>query len=288
MARALGIELTVLDFGMEATVDLGALEQALADRTIRAVLLVHVDTASSVRNDVAAVRAVMDRLGHPALLMIDCIASFGCDAVAMDAWGADLMVTACQKGLMTPPGVALVAFNDRAAQARARLTRVSAYWDWQPRVTSTDLSGFWDGTAPTHHLFGLRAALDLIAAETPAAVLARHARLARAVWAACQGWASAGPLRLNIADPALRSHAVTSVHLPGADRLQDWCEAHLGLTLGVGLGREPRGDWFRIGHMGHVNGQMILSVLGGIETGLTALGIPHGPGVTAAAKVLAA
>jgi alanine-glyoxylate transaminase/serine-glyoxylate transaminase/serine-pyruvate transaminase len=52
---------------------------------------------------------------------------------------------------------------------------------------------------------------------------------------------------------------------------------------------DPKGDaFFRLGHMGHVNGQMIMGLLGGIEAGLCALDIPHGKGaLEAAAAVIA-
>ena len=101
---------------------------------IKAVMAVHVDTPSSVRNDVLGLRRLLDEAGHPALLMADCIASLGCERFEMDAWGVDVMVTASQKGLMVPPGMAFVFFNDRAEEARARLPRVSRYWDWSPRA----------------------------------------------------------------------------------------------------------------------------------------------------------
>ena len=75
--------------------------------------------------------------------------------------------------------------------------------------------------------------------------------------------------------------------------LRDWVEQNLGLTLGIGLGMAPPGDpawhgFLRLGHMGHVNGHMILGLLGGIEAGLSALDIPHGRGaLDAAATVIA-
>ena len=266
---------------------------------IKAVLGVHVDTSSSIRNDIAALRAVMDAAQHPALLMTDCIASLGCDRFEMDAWGVDVMVSACQKGLMTPAGVSFVFFNDKAAAARAQLPRVSRYWDWTPRATPQEFYQYFGGTAPTHHLYGLRAALDLIHGEGVEAVWARHARLAAAVWAACEAWGEIDEptqgLRLNVADPGLRSHAVTALHLPAprASDLRHWLEQNLGLTLGIGLGLAPPDSpaWhghFRLGHMGHVNGHMIMGLLGGIEAGLLTLDIPHGAGaLTAAASVLA-
>jgi len=303
MAEALGIEVEVLDFGTAAAWDLSQVAERLtADKAhdIKAVLGVHVDTSSSIRNDIAALRTAMDAAGHPALLMTDCIASLGCDRFEMDAWGVDVMVAACQKGLMTPAGVSFVFFNDKAAEARARLPMISRYWDWTPRATPQEFYQYFGGTAPTHHLYGLRAALDLIHGEGLQQVWARHATLAQAIWAACETWgqidAPEQGLRMNVTDPALRSHAVTALQLPAprASELRAWLEQNLGLTLGIGLGLAPAGSpawhgYFRLGHMGHVNGQMIMGLLGGIETGMQALEIPHGAGgLSAAAQALAA
>ena len=128
---------------------------------IKAVLAVHVDTSTSIRNDIAALRAVLDAVEHPALLMADCIASLGCDRFEMDAWGADVMVAGCQKGLMVPPGMAFVFFNAKAQGVRAAMPRVSRYWDWEPRANPDEFFMYWNGTAPTHHLYGLRTALDM-------------------------------------------------------------------------------------------------------------------------------
>ncbi|MHA6263750.1 pyridoxal-phosphate-dependent aminotransferase family protein [Arenibacterium sp. CAU 1754] len=298
MATGLGASVDVIDFGKSGPFDLDRIAQALKedrDHSIKAVLATHVDTSTSVLNDIAGLRAVLDEVGHPALLMADCIASLACDVFEMDAWGVDVMVAACQKGLMVPPGMSFVFFNDRAAKVRAAMPRVSRYWDWTPRANPEEYYQHFGGTAPTHHLYGLRAALDLIHGEGIDHVWARHGRLARAIWAACDVWGEGGSLRMNIADPSLRSHAVTSLYLksPNGTALRNWVTGHIGLTLGIGLGMAEPGHpdadgYFRLGHMGHVNGQMILGLLGGIEAGLTALGVPHGRGaVDAAAAVIA-
>ena len=299
MAERLGAEVEILDFGKSSTMDMGQVEDALRADTshqIKAVLAVHVDTSSSVRNDIPALRAAMDAAGHPALLMADCIASLGCDRFEMDAWGVDVTVTGSQKGLMTPPGMGFVFFNDKAAAQRARVQRVSAYWDWIPRADPEIYYQHFCGTAPTHHLYGLRVALDMLVHEEGVeAAWKRHAALARAVWAAFDAWSTEGDLKLNIADPALRSHAVTAARLPkgNATRLREWCESEAGLTLGIGLGMAEPGDeawhdFFRIGHMGHVNAQMILAVIATMDAGLKALDIPHGGGACeAATRVIA-
>ena len=298
MAEALGADVRRLDFGRRAALDLARVEEALAadpDGRIKAVLTVQVDTATSVRNDIAGLRALLDRLGHPALLMVDCIACLACDVFEMDAWGVDVMVTGSQKGLMTPPGMGFVFYGPKADAARETARCVTGYWDWRVRTAPEEYYRYFCGTAPTHHIYGLRAALDMIAEEGLEHVWARHARLARAVWAACEAWGKGGPLELNIAEPDRRSHAVTSVRIgaPHGTALRRWVSTQAGLTLGIGLGmateEDPGSDgFFRIGHMGHVNAQMVMGTLGAMAAGLKALGIPHGPGaLEAAAEVLA-
>ncbi|MET4100747.1 alanine-glyoxylate transaminase/serine-glyoxylate transaminase/serine-pyruvate transaminase [Roseovarius sp. MBR-78] len=293
VAQLQGIAPEIIDFGKRSAVDLDRVEAALRADTaheIRAVLATHVDTSTSVLNDIKGLRDVLDAVGHPALLMADCIASLACDRFEMDAWGVDVMVAASQKGLMVPPGLGFVFFSDKAAAARARLERVSRYWDWTGRADPEMFYQYFGGTAPTHHLYGLRAALDLIAAEGIEAIWHRHEVLARAIWAACETWGSTGPLEMNIADRALRSHAVTALRIgaPHGSALRAWVQETTGVTLGIGLGMAEPGDpawhgFFRIGHMGHVNAHMILGALGAIEAGLVALDIPHGAGGLAAA-----
>lgn len=299
MAAGLGAEVEVIDFGKSSPMDLSRVAETLRADTvhrIKAILATHVDTSSSIRNDIAALRAAMDEAGHPALLMADCIASLGCDRFEMDAWGVDVAVTGSQKGLMVPPGVSFVFFNEKAAEKRRAMPRVSRYWDWAPRGNPEEFYQYFGGTAPTHHLLGLRTALDMIHAEGIEHVWDRHERLAQAIWAACEAWGQGdGPLRLNVADRAYRSHAVTALRLgaPHGTALRNWVQENLGLTLGIGLGMAAPTDpswhgFFRLGHMGHVNGHMILGLLGGIEAGMSGLGIAHGSGaLDAAARVIA-
>jgi alanine-glyoxylate transaminase/serine-glyoxylate transaminase/serine-pyruvate transaminase len=291
MAQGMGIKVETIDHGDRDPIDLARVQEVLAgdkDGRIKAVLAVHVDTSTSVKNDIAGLRDLMTGTGHPALLMADCIASLGCDRFEMDAWGVDVMVSGCQKGLMTPAGISFVWFNAKADAARGNC--VTSYWDWRPRVNPDMYFQYFDGTAPTHHLYGLRAALDMIKAEGLDAVFDRHEKLAQIIWSAFDRWSVEGPMKLNVVDAAHRSHAVTAVGIgsPNGDALRNWCEHQCGLTLGIGLGRDPADAFFRIGHMGHVNAHMIMGVLGTIDAGLKALAVPHGSGaIEAAAYALA-
>lgn len=299
MASALGVNTVIEEFGLKTPVDPSRVEELLrADITheLKAVLLTHVDTSTSILNDVEVVRAAIDAAGHPALLMVDCIASLGCDRFEMDAWGVDVAVAASQKGLMVPPGMGFVFFSDKAAAVRDKLPRVSRYWDWAPRAKPEIFYQYFGGTAPTHHLFGLREALKMIEEEGGVEkVWSRHAHLARAIWAAFDAWGTEGPLQMNVDDPMHRSNAVTSLQIgaPNGTALRNWTEQNAGVTLGIGLGmstpEDPKGDgFFRVGHMGHVNAPMVMGALSAIQSGLTALDIPHGAGaLSAAADVIA-
>jgi alanine-glyoxylate transaminase/serine-glyoxylate transaminase/serine-pyruvate transaminase len=298
MASSLGVNVETIDFGGQDAIDVSQVQDHLRADTsgrIKAVMAVHVDTSTSVLNDISALRKAMDASGHGGLLMVDCIASLGCDEFRMDDWGVDIMVSACQKGLMTPPGIAFVFFSEKAAETRNNMERVSAYWDWNPRVEPELYYQYFCGTAPTQHLLGLREALDMIREEKLPHIWQRHETLAKAVWAACSAWGQDGPLLMNISDPAFRSRAVTALAIgaPDGKKLRRWTEYQAGVTLGIGLNmataEDPKADgFFRIGHMGHVNAQMIMGTLGSIQAGLIALDIPHGAGgLDAAAQALA-
>lgn len=297
-ARAMGVEVEMIDFGLRAPVDPARVEEALrADREgkIKVVLLTHLDTATSVLNDVPAVRAAMDAAGHPALLAVDCIASLGCDEFRFDDWGVDLMVAASQKGLMVPPGLGFVWLSKKAVAACRNSDLRTPYWDWTPRIAPEQYYEYFAGTAPTHHLFGLVEALKMIEEEGLDHVWARHRRLAQAVWTAFDVWGKGGDFTLNITDPAHRGHSVTAARIGngGAGRLRAWLEAEAGVTLGIGLGMAEPGtpeaqDFLRVAHMGHVNAHMTLGVLASMEAGLQALGIAHGAGaIEAAARICA-
>ena len=294
MAERLGIEVDLIDFGKSSSIDLNQVEDKLNadhEKSYQAVLVVQTDTASSVRNDIEALSECIRSTGHPALLMVDCMASLGCDRFEMDAWGVDLMVAGSQKGLMTPAGLGFMYFNHRVIEARKRADLVTPYWDFLPRINPEVFYEYFYGTAPTHHLFGLREALDMIFEEGLDQIWARHAKLSQAIWSAFESWGEGSSIRLNIKEPQQRSHSVTSASMdpPYATELRRWTEHKAGVTLGIGLGMADPSDpayhgFFRVAHMGHVNAHMTLGMLSVIDAGLKALNIPHGDGALEAAS----
>lgn len=286
MARFMGADVEVMAGSWRAAVDPAAVEARLRRDTaheIKAVMMVQIDTASGVVNDVQAVRRAIDAAGHPALYLIDGVAALGCMPFEMDAWGVDVAMSASQKGMMTPPGLAFVAANEKAHRAHETATMKTLYWDWTARQGKEHYMKYC-GTPPEHLLFALRAALDMILEEGLEAVWRRHALLAGATHAAVTKWAEGQALAFNIVEPAQRAASVTPVLLNGVTpaEITDYATRICGVTLGSGIG-ELSGKALRIAHMGHVNAPMVIGSLSAIEMALQALNIPHGTGGVAAA-----
>ena len=282
-ARRMGVEVEVLKGDMRRAVRPEEVEKRLrADKggTIKAILVVQIDTASGVVNDIAAIGQAIRAAGHHALLMVDAVASLGCMPFEMDAWGVDVAMSGSQKGMMTPPGLGLVAANDRAREVHRTAGLRTPYWDWTEREGDQHYQKY-AGTPPEHLLFGLRQALDMLFQEGLENVHRRHALLAEAVRRAVGVWAEGQALGFNILEPSERCDTVTTVLLNGRapEQLRAYCDEKCGVILGHGIG-ELSGKAFRVAHMGHVNAPMILGTLSVIEMALGALQVPHGKGGT--------
>ena len=265
-------------------IDAGAVEQALRDdrsHAIKAVFAVHTDTASGVTSDPAAMRRALDAARHPALLVVDVVASLGAVPFSMDALGADVAVGASQKGLMCPPGVGFVAVNAAAFEMAQRNTSPRFYWDWVRRKHDLSYRKFC-GTPPQNLLLGMEAALGLIFGEGLEAVWLRHEQLARAVHAAVEGWREGGALDFFAQEPASRSRSVTTISVAGGidvEALRAVARERFQVAMAGGLG-PMTGRAFRIGHLGDCNPAMILGAIGGVEAALVAQGVNVGGGGT--------
>jgi alanine-glyoxylate transaminase / serine-glyoxylate transaminase / serine-pyruvate transaminase len=286
-AALMGVDVEVLKGDWRRAVRPAEVEARLRqdkDHKIKAILAVQVDTASGAFNDIEAIGNAIKSAGHPALFLVDTVASLGCMPFEMDAWGIDVAMCGSQKGLMTPPGLGFCAANERALQAHRTAGLRTPYWDWTERE-GTEHYRKYGGTAPIHLLYALRQAIDMLFEEGQQNTFRRHRLLAEAVRRAVAIWAEGQVLGFNIAEAGERSDTVTTVVMAASHdplALQRYCKEKCGVVLGVGIG-ELTGQAFRIAHMGHVNAPMILGTLGVIEVALHALGIPHGRGGVEAA-----
>lgn len=282
MAESLGIISQYMPADWRHGIDPDAVEQALRQDTshkIKAVLMVHTDTATSITSDVPAVRKAIDAAGHPALFMVDTIASLVTTDYRMDEWGVDVTIAACQKGLMVAPGLSFTAANDKAREIGKSTTMPRNYWNWQSRRGEIHYT-WYCGTGPVNSIFGLRESLNMIFEETLEGAYGRHQRLADAVRAAVTVWGGSGTFELNALVEDQRANGVTTILVEdGMDvaGLHTLCRDKFNVSLGYGLGK-LKGKSFRIGHMGHVNEPMILGTLGCVEAAFELLGIKHQKG----------
>ncbi len=274
-------------------IDPAAVEAVLRDdrdHEIGAVFAVHTDTASGTTSDLAALRRAIDAAGHPALFVVDVVASLGAAPFAMDALGVNVVMGAAQKGLMLQPGMAFVAADERAMAVSRANTAPRFYWDWSRRQSTHSYHKFC-GTPPLAHLAGLEAALGLIAAEGLGNVHARHARLALAVHAAVERWGEGGTIALFTKSVPARSVSVTAIEVGAGidpEALRTVARERFQVAVAGGLG-PLAGRVFRIGHLGDMNEAMILGCLAGVEAAMQAQGIAFGRGgVDAAIRALVA
>lgn len=287
MAEALGIVIETVPGSWREALDPAAVGKALSEDKegrIKAVLLVHTDTATSITSDVPAVRKAMNDSGHGALLMVDTIASLGTTDFRMDEWGVDVAIAASQKGLMMPPGLGFCAANEKAIAAHKKIATPRRYWDWSPRMAGPGYRTFC-GTAPQLQIFGLREGLRTLFEEGLERCFERHRVLSQATHKAVEVWGQAGALELNAIVPAQRSVGVTAIRTAegiDANTFREVCRDEMMVGIGGGLG-DLGGKAFRIGHMGDMNAPMLYAALASVESTLNYLDVPYTPGgVTAA------
>ncbi|MGD9785586.1 MAG: alanine--glyoxylate aminotransferase family protein [Hyphomicrobiaceae bacterium] len=283
LAEKLGLVAELMPTDWRSGVDANLVEQRLRQdgaHTIKAVCIVHNETATGCRSHIEDVRAALDAAGHPALLMVDTISSLAVMDLQHDAWGIDVTISGSQKGLMLPPGLAFNAISAKALEASktARLPR--AYFGWDDMLAN-NASGFFPFTPATGLLYGLDVAIEMLLEEGLDNVFARHERLAEATRRAVNAW----NLEILCANPRDYSPAVTAVLMPdghSADQFRRFVLDNFDMSLGTGLGKVA-GKVFRIGHLGDTNALTVVGALAGVEMALGMAGIPHRAGGVAAA-----
>src|SRR5258706_8752026 len=190
MAARWGIDVDFMPGDWRHGADPADIEARLAQdstHAIKAVMVVHNETSTGVTSRVGGIRAAMDKVGHPALLLVDTISSLGSVDYRHDEWKVDVTVSCSQKGFMLPPGLGFNAISDKARAAAKTNKMPRSYWDWE-EMLKPNANGFFPSTPATHLLYGLREAIAMLLEEGLEAVFARHQRLAAATRAAVQHW----------------------------------------------------------------------------------------------------
>jgi aspartate aminotransferase-like enzyme len=179
----------------------------------------------------------------------------------MDEWGYDAVVTASQKALAAPPGVAMVALSARA-WARTTSAQVPRFYFDLHTARNSANDGQTPWTPPISILYALDVALERYHAGGAEAAYGRHARFAALVRDALT--------RLGftlVSHPGAHSPTVVAAYPPAGIAPTPLLRAlreNRGVVLAGGQG-ELAGKIVRFGTMGDVVEAEILGAIEAIE-----------------------
>jgi alanine-glyoxylate transaminase / serine-glyoxylate transaminase / serine-pyruvate transaminase len=283
MAAKYGLVPEVISTDWRIGADPAAIEAKLRDdknHEIKAVCVLHNETATGCLSPVVEIRKAIDRAKHPALYFVDTISSLASADYRHDEWGVDVTIGGAQKGLMLPPGMSFNAVSDKALAASKTAKLPKSFWAWDEMI-AMNKSGFFPYTPATQMLHGLATAIDMLHEEGLENVFARHNLLAEATRRAVRAWG----LEIICRDSKYYSPTVTGVLLPeghNADAFRNLALERFNISYGSSFGPFV-GRYFRIGHLGDTNELMLMGALAATEMTLALAGIPHKKGGVQAA-----
>lgn len=249
---------------------------------VKAVTVQHVETSLGVANPIKEIGKVLKESGK--LFIVDAVASLGGMEINMREWGVDVCFTGSQKALAVPPGLAIIALSKRAVDVLESSSNELFFFNGRKWLAMMKSVRNYFSTLPVNMIYALNESLKKINSEGFENRYVRHKVMAEAFR---QGVEALG---LSIAaEKDFRADTVTAVWLPDGVKFQDLSTEMMNRNIVIAGGlSELAGKIFRVGHMGEVNANDILSTIAALERSLKKLGYPVklGDGVSAAQEVL--
>lgn len=281
--KAYGCQAVEIPVEWGRAVDPATVRSALdADPEIRAVYVQASETSTAVRHPVEDLAAIT-RERPDVLLVVDGITAVGVFDLPMDSLGIDVLVTGSQKALMLPPGLAFIAWSEKAERFLGTADLPRFYFDVKAeRKKQLDNQTAW--TPAVSLVVGLADVLRQIREETREGVFARTGRLAKAARAAVKA------LGLELYAPDSPSDACTAVKMPaGVDgqAVKKALRERFGITVAGGQD-QAKGKIIRIAHLGYADTFDVVTAVSALEMVLAGMGqkVNLGAGVGAALEVL--
>lgn len=282
---AFGLEHDVLESEWGKAVTAGELEQRLRAKNYNVVVCTHVDTATGACAPVEEYSRVLEKTG--ALFIVDGVCATGGVPERMDAWGIDVILTAAQKCLGTPPGLSILVLSEQAMEKRRNMAAVPAYYSdllrWLPIMH--DPSKYFS-TPCVNEVRAFAEATRIILEEGVEERFERHDLYAEAIRS---GLAALGFSFFT--DPNYLAATLSVVRYPGGvdDKAFRAGLFENGVVVAGGLA-QTLGKVFRMGHMGNLTSAQVRFAIGAVEKTLQGLGCRFKPGSGSSAvnKVLTA
>ncbi|MCS6907660.1 MAG: aminotransferase class V-fold PLP-dependent enzyme, partial [Anaerolineales bacterium] len=283
-----GAKVTQIQAEIGSRPDPQQVEDELKKGGYKALFFSHVDTSTGVLNDVPTLARLARQYG--ALCVVDGVCSIAAEELRMDEWGVDVAVTASQKAIGVPPGLALWMVSPQALEVRRkRKTGVPNYYGdwlrWLPVMQAHEARRFDYFATPAINLIGaLNVSLSQIVAEGMENRYARHRKLSRAFKAAMQ----ALELDQIPRSEEIAAHTLTAVRYPKGIQATEFLPrvAQEGVVISGGLLPAIKHEYFRVGHMGVIGLSDLIGTISAIEHSLYSLGYRFalGSGVAAAQR----
>ena len=280
ICTAYGVEVIPIDVTWGHSVEPHTVKSLLTEHhDVKAVFATLCETSTGALHDIEAL-GQLTRI-RSTLLVVDAVSALAADDLQMDNWGVDVVVSCSQKGLMTPPGLAFAALNQRAWNAIEHADLPKYYLDYR-KAYESGLAGSVPYTPAVTLLTALQSALNRICTEGIHNTIARHKHLALATRSAIKALG----LPLFAASPA---NTLTSIRLPeeiDGKAFINLMRDTYGITYAGGQSRLS-GKIVRIAHLGWMNENDVIVAISAFERGLAEMGydVPLGAGVTAAQEV---
>ncbi|MEM3627349.1 MAG: alanine--glyoxylate aminotransferase family protein [Candidatus Bathyarchaeia archaeon] len=285
ISRVHGAVPTVLEVPWGKCVKPEMVREALKKSNYKAVTVTHVETSTGVANPIKEIgETVREHSG--AFYIVDAVCSLGGMEVRVDDWNIDICVSGSQKCIGVPPGLALISVGDEALKFIEKRKTPVGFWygdlrNWLPVMR--DPSQYF-ATPPVNMIYALSEALKLILKEGLEERFRRHRIIAEAFRAAMD----ALNLKL-VADRECAADTLTAVYYPnGVEDGKFRSEMKKrGIVVASAIGA-LKGRGFRVGHMGNISQNDIISMIGAIEATLRHMGYQfvYGAGLTAAQEKL--
>ncbi|WP_339921106.1 alanine--glyoxylate aminotransferase family protein [uncultured Flavobacterium sp.] len=271
-----GANTTLLEAPLGEIVPLEVIENELKNRRYKALTITHVDTSTGIIVDPKPIAQLAKK--YNTLSILDGVCSVAGEELNQDEWELDVVLTASQKAIGVPPGLALLMVSEKAMQVwENRKTPVPNYYadwsNWLPIMKAyEERRPSYFGTPAVNLIVALETSLKIICKEGIKKRVKRHQSLAKAFRAAIAS------LNLTILPKTteIAANTLTAVYYPegvdGAALSSKMVDSNV--IIAGGLLPEIKATYFRIGHMGSVSPNDLLAVLGALERALSELGHP--------------
>ena len=275
IVTAHGGEAETLSFEWGTPVDPNQVRKRLEQKDYKALTVEHVDTSTGIANPIDKIGDIARN--YHALYIVDSVCGIGGMPLKVDEWNIDICLTGSQKALEAPPGLTLFSFSDEAWKAvEQRKSPVRSYYaDLKKWLPVMEDPGKYFATPSVPLILALREALRIVHEEGLEKRWRRHRITAEAVR---RGVQSIG-LGLFPAE-GYRSNTLTVPQTPptvSEQNIRKLMGEKYKIVIAGGLGKIA-GKTFRIGHMGAVNANDVVSTLAALEMSLTELGYKLDPG----------